>query len=377
MSKYSIRGSDAFDAKLDADFAVIVQALTTSQDGPLCVALILIGGYGRSEGTPYIVGDKQLPFNDYDFVVVSVEMPRQQRICVQARLRQLEQNLSQQLGLPVDLCLYPYNDLRRAEFSLLNYEMRYGHKVIWGKLQVLNDMPAYSHDAIPLSEGTRLLLNRGKLLLDIRRALRTGRELTADERLRYMKFVFKAFLAFGDCALLLLRNYDLSYVVKKKSVETVASSDVPDSAFLIACYQRAVAFKEWGDCTVLDSFDLVAEYERTRRYFVQFFYWYESRRLGRTVRDTAAYTQALAQGPRECPGWKALLLNGQAFGLSSLSGGISLLLAHPRARLYLSLLVLLGDEPVDVAKANRIFATQSLDREGVEQRFFQLQRRFS
>jgi hypothetical protein len=63
--------------------------------------------------------------------------------------------------------------------------------------------------------------------------------------------------------------------------------------------------------------------------------------------------------------------------LSALSGNVSLLLAHPRARLYLSLLVLLGDEPVDVAKASRIFAAHSSDLEGVEQRFFQLQRRFS
>ncbi len=377
MSKYSLRGSEAFDAKLDADFAVIVQALMSSPEGPLCIALVLLGGYGRGEGTPYLVGDHQLPFNDYDFVVVSEAMSRRQRIQVQARLRQLEQRLSEQLGLPIDLCLYPYNDLRRAEFSLLNYEMKYGHIVIWGKQQVLADMPAYAPDAIPLSEGTRLLLNRGKLLLDIRRAIRTGRELTAEERLRFMKFVFKAFLAFGDCALLILRKYDLSYAVKKNRVETVAASDVPDSAFLIACYQRAVAFKEWGDCTVLDSFDLSVEYARVQQYFVRFFYWYESRRIGVTVRDTATYAQALARAPRECPGWKAFLLNSQAFGLSAGSSGSPFLWSHPRARLYVSLLALLGEGAVDAAEVSRLLASQASDIETVEQRFFQLQKRFS
>ena len=375
MSKYSIRGSEAFDAKLDADFAVIVQALTASSDGPQCLALVLLGGYGRGEGTPYLVGDKQLPFNDYDFVVVSEPMSRRRRIQVQARLRLLEQRLSEQLGLPIDLCLYPYNELRRAEFSLLNYEMKYGHIVVWGRPQVLTDMPSYAPDAIPLSEGTRLLLNRGKLLLDIRRAIRTGRELTAEERLRFMKFVFKAFLAFGDCALLILGNYDLSYAVKKKRVETVAASDVPDPTFLIACYQRAVAFKEWGDCTVLDSFDLSVEFSRVQEYFVQFFSWYESRRIGITVRDRTTYAQALARAPRECPVWKAFLLNSQTFGLSAASSGISFLWIHPRARLYVSLLELLGKG--DMAEVSRLLACPASTIEVVEQRFFQLQKRFS
>ena len=377
MSNYSILGSDAFDAKLDDDFAAVVQALTTSPDGPICLALVLIGGYGRGEGTPYIVGNRQLPFNDYDFVVVSEPMPRRRRIRVQARLRQLEQRLSQQLGLPVDLCLYPYNDLRRAEFSLLNYEMKYGHKVIWGQPQVLDDMPAYAHGSIPLSEGTRLLLNRGKLLLDVRRARRAARELTDDERLRFMKFVFKAWLAFGDCALLLLRDYDLSYAVKKQRVEKLALSDVPDPAFLIECYRRAVAFKEWGDSAALALFDLSEEYERTRRYFVRFFQWYESRRLGRDVGDTAAYARALAQAPRDCPRWKAFLHNSQAFGRSALSCGAGLLWVHPRARLYQALPLLLGDEPVDFAGAGRMLASPSADGEPVEQRFYHLQRRFS
>ncbi len=376
MGKYSIRGSEAFDARLDADFAAIARALSESPHGSACRALVLIGGYGRGEGTPRIVAGREEPFNDYDFVVVSEPMTRRRRSRVQADLRQLEQRLTREVGLPIDLCLYPENVLRSAEFSMLNYEMKYGHRVVWGDEHILAGLPAYRHDRLPLSEGTRLLLNRGKLLLDVRRALRPGQALNDDERLRFVKFVYKARLAFGDCALLLNGDYDLRYTVKRERIGQLAASDVPTPAFLIEGYRRAIALKEWGDYAFLDGYDWVAEYEQVRRYYVHFFAWYESRRLASPAADTASYARALARGPQECPLLKAVWLNLRSFGVHAADWGLRFARSHPRSRLYLSLPLLLGDVP-DPLLLRRVLGLASGDLAAAERRFYELQKRYS
>lgn len=377
MGLYSVRGSGAFDARLDRDFAHVVHALAQSEDAALCRALVLIGGYGRGEGTPLIVDGGQEPFNDYDFVVVSVAMSRCHRNVVQIRLRRLEQQLSRDLGLPVDLQLYPANGLPRAEFSLLNYEMKYGHKVVWGDSSVLEAMPDYPHDRIPLSEGTRLLLNRGKLLLDVRRALRTGRALSAEERLRFAKFLFKAQLAFGDCALLMSRAYDLRYTIKKERIAGPLAPDVPDAAFLIERYRNAIERKEWGDFAFLSDYPLAGEFERIRQYYLRFFAWYESARAKGVAAERAALGAPAIPAPDDAAPWKAAVCNVQAFGASAFAMGTALWREHPRARLYRSLPILLGDEPVDAAAAAGLFRMSFTDREAAEARFYRLQRRFS
>jgi len=377
MGVYSIKGSDVFDARLNKDFGIISRALSELPDGNAFRALVLIGGYGRGEGTPYIVDGRELPFNDYDFVVVSGPMTRGRRASVQSSLRLLEQRLTKDVGLPVDLCLYPDDVLRHAEFSMLNYEMKYGHKVVWGDDRILDRMPEYARDRIPMSEGTRLLLNRGKLLLDVRRALRDGRTLSADERLRFVKFVFKALLAFGDCTLLLHGDYDISYAVKKDRIGRYAASNMPDPGFMIESYRRAIALKEWGDYSFLKDYDWVDEYEGVRRYYILYFQWYESSRLCGEVGTSAAYARALAHGPRECHGLKALVLNAQTFGARACQWGAAMLRTHPRARLYLALPILLGDETADPALLSQILGTPTPDVDAAERRFYELQRRFS
>ncbi len=377
MGRYSVRGSGAFDARLDHDVAQVVRVLRESEDAHLLRALVLIGGYGRGEGTPLIVDGRQEPFNDYDFVVVSVPMSRLRKQAVQARLRSLELQLSRDLRLPVDLQLYPANVLPSAEFSMLNYEMKYGHHVVWGDPDVLRAMPDYPHDRIPPSEGTRLLLNRGKLLLDVRRALRTGRPLSAEERLRFAKFLFKAQLAFGDCALLVSRAYDLRYAVKKERIAGPLVSGVPDVTDLIERYRHAIELKEWGEYTFLPDYPLAGEFERIRRYYLRFLAWYESIRAKDSAAEPTERSAPALRAPDDAPPWKAAVCNARAFGARTLGLGASLWREHPRARLYRALPILLGDEPVDAAAAGGLFCMPAPDREAAEARFYRLQRRFS
>lgn len=377
MGKYSIRGSDAFDVRLDQDFARVVRALEKSPDRLLLRALVLLGGYGRGEGTPRIVADRQEPFNDYDFVVAAAPLGRRLGKAVQGRLRLLEQQLSRELGLPIDLQLYTDSGLRRAEFSLLNYEMRYGHKVIWGDPAVLDAMPAYPRGRVPLSEGTRLLLNRGKLLLDVRRALRSGRELSAEERLRFVKFLYKALLAFGDCALLMARAYDLSYAVKKERLTERLAPGVPDAPFLVERFRAAVDLKEWGDYAFLPEYPLADEFERIRQYYLRFLAWYEASRARAEAAERAAQGPTPFTSPDDAPAWRTAVYNAQAFGAGAVSLGSALWRGHPRMRLYRALPLLLADEPVDDAAITRLFQMSASGREAVEERFYQLQKRFS
>ncbi len=271
MSIYTLRGSTALDAWIDSDLARISEVVS-----PHAPAGILLGGYGRGEGTPFVnPDDSQTPFNDYDLIVVVERLSP----AIRQKFQSLEKQLTAELGLPVDLCPYQNSHLRRCEFSLLNYEMKYGHKVVWGDEKVLDAMPDYPHDAIPLAEGTRLLLNRGKLLLDIQRRLALPKPLNEEERIRFIKFIFKVRLAFGDCALLAANQYDMAYATKKTRMPTLGKC--PDRDAVIEGYLTAIELKEWGDYPAWVNFDLPAEFKATRTRFLRFLPWYRAQVLSR------------------------------------------------------------------------------------------------
>jgi hypothetical protein len=325
MSLYTIRGSEKLDAQIDTDLQRIAEAAS-----PFASAGVLLGGYGRGEGTPFIHLDgSQGPFNDYDLVVIVNKLNE----AVRQRFLALEIKLTKEIGLPVDLCPYLKSDLPTREFSLLNYEMKHGHKVVWGNAEILAAMPDYPHDAIPLSEGARLLMNRGKLLLDIKQRLVQPAPLADEERTCFIKFIHKALLAFGDCALLGEGKYDLSYAVKKERISSL--QNIPDRNFVINGYLKAIELKEWGDFQALADFDVDAEFALVREVFLRFFPWYQTQYSG-----------------KECSRLKAMALN--------LKWNKSLNAAHPRTRLYTAVCDLLQDKSTLPIK-----------------RFYDLQRRFS
>lgn len=337
MALYTVRGSDELDRRIESDLGRIARRVA-----PHSLAGILIGGYGRGEGTPFIRPDgAQEPFNDYDLVVVVDRVDAE----VRRRFREMEDSLSGELGIAVDLYPCARHRLSTCEFSLLNYEMKYGHRIVWGHAHILDDLPAYPRDAIPLTEGTRLLLNRGKLLLDIKRRLADPKPLSEDERIRFIKFIQKAWLALGDCALLAEGKYDLSYGVKRDRIDSIG--DIPDRDSIVDNYAEAIALKEWGDYhTYLDS-DIAAAFQEARDSFLDFFSWYRKR-----------YSM------REGSFAKAMLLN--------LKWNRWPYLAHPRQRLYEALPELLQDRPDPIVLGQVLGCSRDF-----EARFLTLQARFS
>ncbi|MDF7798009.1 hypothetical protein P4C99_00940 [Pontiellaceae bacterium B1224] len=309
MSKYTVRGSEELDARIDADLEIIRQAVS-----PHSEAGILLGGYGRGEGTPFILADgSQTPFNDYDLVIIVKTISIQIRLLFQ----RLEKELTEQLGIPVDLCPYARHALWSREFSLLNYEMKHGHMVIWGEDNVLVTMPNYDTATIPVSEGSRLLMNRGKLLLDIKRRLASAKPLNDDERICFIKFINKVLLAFGDAALIAAGKYNLLYAIKKQRIAEIGQ--MPDRDFIIAGYLSAIEIKEWGDYQQLADYDLDRQLQQTLDVFIRFLPWYRTQ-----------------YAIRECSILKAIALN--------LKWNKCLSIRHPREELYDALADLLQDQ---------------------------------
>lgn len=337
MGTYTTRGSAELDKRIDADLARIAEVASPySQTG------VLLGGYGRGEGTPFIHPDgSQSPFNDYDLVVVVDRLDNNLR----QAFRALERQLTAELGIAVDLYPYREDHLPKCEFSLLNYEMKHGHKVVWGNKHILENMPDYPADKIPLSEGARLLLNRGKLLLDIKVRIAQPEPLSEEERLRFLKFIYKVWLALGDCALLAEHRYDISYQVKREHIASVG--DMPGRTTIVGKYMAAIELKEWGDYQELLGTDIRASYLEVRDVFREFFPWYRTHHAG-----------------PECSIIKALLLNLKWNGRP--------LPQHPRTYLYDALQELLKDDPNEFRLREMMFC-----RDLFVERFYAMRERFA
>jgi len=331
MSKFTVKSGKIFDRLVKKQLDIAVKRCLDLPGSKLIKAIILMGSYGRGEGTALQTSTGLKPFNDYDLVVVGKRMTEFKRKRFQEVLKKLEEQVSEELGITVDYFLHTVNSLKRAECTLMNYEMKYGHMVLYGDENILDIMPDYK--AVPLREATRLLLNRGKLLLDIQETLRQKNHIPADLELLYKKFLNKVVLAIGDSALLVFDKYKISYVDKR--AEIIYTHGMKSSYWLMGEYKRAVDFKLTGDQSYLPE-DVEGFFKETKAYFAHFYYWLESKRLGDEIENYSKYWRVINSTCFSKPikqKLRNILTNFREFGISAFKAP-SWLLRHPRERLF-------------------------------------------
>jgi len=255
MGRYSTDGGDRFDSLVEADLHAICHKLTN----PDIEAIVLVGAPARGEGTPF----EGKPYNDYDIVVVA---------------RKKIQVPPIKLSIPVDVSVKTTKELRAATCTLFNYEMRYAHKVIFGPQNILDIMPEWKKEALPLLEGTQLLVNRGTLHL-----------LEESD-----KYFMKLALALGDSAFLAMKCHEISYQKKLLSFRDFFPSwNIPETNYLSDIYEKAIRFKLSGHAAPIGK----EEWTRLLTYFEQFALWYEGIRLGRPIHSLDEYIHTIAEAP--------------------------------------------------------------------------------
>lgn len=342
--RYTLDGDADVEARIEQDQQRIAKAVTDMVDPARFVALVMMGGYGRGEGGYVVADGAPAPYNDYDYFVVVANTDPAARAALTERLAETAHRLESEVGVEVDFALLRAERLRDAEFSLMNAEMRWGHRVVAGDPNVLSAMRPMPFHQLPPGEITRLMLNRGSLLLMNQQRLAQG-GLSGSEREIHFKYLFKAVLACGDARLAANGRYHPSYPVKLERLRAGADSAVglPDLDKFLELYQLAYqnkfhpAYEAFAQASPSDwQVRVVRAWLSTLRAF-------ENQRLGRGFDSWNDYCQAsLGKGqsgnlPRN------LAITVRDFGAGELLRRPMRSLRYPRERLIGALPLLLSE----------------------------------
>ena len=235
VSNYTFLNTPEAEERIQRDQNVIAQALEQTLQKSL-LSVVMIGGYGRGEGGIYNADGVLHPYNDYDYFLVLDESQRYSEKKRNRELQPIKHELEDKLNIEVDFAFTYPSKIRKLKPTLMNAEMLWGHRVISGDADILRQAPQIKFEDLPLGEFTRLMFNRGNLLLLNKINLDAG-NIDLDEA---YKFCFKAILACGDAMLARNLSYHPSYIQK---CEILRNNNYYDDEILRALYPIAVGHK--------------------------------------------------------------------------------------------------------------------------------------
>ncbi len=283
---YTVYNDAAINTQIERQLKCLTDHLLELFGGDNVEAILLVGGFGRSEGGVFVNGSGVHPVNDYDLLVVVKGSFYLANLTHRGKLKELLKRVAEEIHIKqIDAGITSKTLLRIAPNTIYNYELLAGHQFLWGHINLDKLMPPLCSRNIPLEEGTWLLVNRGGGLLIAARYFSSEGGVPEEKRLNFGIECQKALLAMGDCLLLEKGLYDCSYA--KRLERAIRLSRQEESEFLndyIGVLEAKLRPSRDGlaDYDAKDWFSIVDRFEA-------FYRFYETKRLGEHFEDWSRY----------------------------------------------------------------------------------------
>lgn len=175
-------------------------------------SLILVGSFGRGEGSMHIAADGLIhPVNDYDFLVV---LKKSAAIPAKNKITEWETSCAALTGVRwVDLTIISERHLSFLRPTQFNYDLKWSGQVVCGDNTVLSLVPEYHPQQLPLREAQILLSTRFWCFIGTwpERLLAALETFDEDEQTFILEQLSKALIAAGDSLLMLANQYRVLY----------------------------------------------------------------------------------------------------------------------------------------------------------------------
>lgn len=199
------------------------------------ISIILFGGFGRGEGSIEFINNKPVPYNDFDFYIVTEKKLSNQeldKISVNASYSigkggleiayYPEKNYNPKEFFHVDVRCIPYNKLGSLINTQRYYELKYGSQVIYGE-NVLNQIPEIKPENISVSEGLRNLFNKLHTML-----LGLTKQYDEEQRKINIFWSYKCYLSICEALLILDGKFAPSSLKRSIIFSKIYKNNFPD-----------------------------------------------------------------------------------------------------------------------------------------------------
>jgi hypothetical protein len=281
----------------DRHMAMIVEACRNADADP--VAIILYGGYGRDEGSWFQDEDGAWhPYNDYDVRIIG------DRPVPPSRMKAIEAKLLEEIDIRwIDISHRLPKALKGLKPSILNYDLKYASKILYGDGRVLDLIPEIRAESLPMREAQVLYFTRLFTLLGSLDEDGFDHPLKGEASRFFRNQMAKAILAVVDVLLLERGAYDASY---RTRVERVAELHRGDEE-LVSLSLWALEEKLRPQAPTMEPLEVLDLYRAVVRQFLPHMYRALSLRFGRPIRGPRGVEFALR--------WRPVSLLKRIYGL--------------------------------------------------------------